>query len=111
MKTTLSKLFYFSASYSKEDKVFGHNYILEATAEISDEPSEIFFENAIRESLIKKLESRDLGLHVDFLKEVELTEQNILKAFWEVIQKSITPLSLVSLSLQRDKQTKRTLSA
>jgi 6-pyruvoyl-tetrahydropterin synthase len=109
MKFEFAKSFYFSASFSREGKVFGHNYALTVSMDCPDEKRRFLIENKIQESLIQKIHSRDLGLHVDFLKGVELTEENLLKIFWSLIEKNIHPVILRSLSLEKDSRTKLTL--
>jgi len=69
------------------------------------------FEKKIEESLIKKLDSRDLGLHVDFLKGAALNDANLLRIFWGIIKKEIRPAALYSLSLERDGRTKTVMAS
>jgi hypothetical protein len=105
MKATLTKFFHFSASFSKNNQVIGHNYVLGVTVDSLDEAAESDFTQKIEMALIKKIESRDLGLHVDFLKTVELNDVGILNAFLKEILKSGANAKIRSLSLSRDKKT------
>lgn len=106
----LTKYFNFSASFSRGAKVYGHNYLLGVTTAALDELSETGLESRIHQALIQKLESRDLGMHVDFLKGVEISDANLLKAFWPVIESAIRPVGLKRLTLQRDERTQTELN-
>ena len=106
MKITLTKKFHFSASYAiSPDRVIGHNYILGVTTEGVDEAAEMLLEKKIHEALIQKIDSQDLGMHVDFLKNIKITDTNLLRVFWEIIRVEIHPIELSVLSLQRDEHT------
>ena len=105
MKITLTKKFHFSASHSAHDRAIGHNYVLNVTTEALDDALEAILEKKVREVLIQKIDSRDLGLHVDFLKNIDVSDANLLKAFWEVIQPAIHPVQLTALSLEKDERT------
>ena len=72
-------------------------------------PDEKVLSAAIEEAVIRKLHSRDLGLHVDFLKGVRLEGPEILKALWEVITGVAAPARLKALTLQQDARTSWTL--
>ena len=109
-RVTFTKTFDFSASFSRDGKVYGHNYTLGITTDWMDEKAEALFETKVRESLIKKMESRDLGLHVDFLKGAKLNDENLLAVFWPILKKEMHPYPLHRLSLQRDKRTKVDMS-
>ena len=109
MKTTVTKFFRFSASHSTGSRVSGKNYIFEITIDAVSPDQELVFEKKVLEKLVRKLESRDLGLHVDFLKGVEITDGNLLEAFWRVLQESAPGFEIRSMALQRDDTTKTTL--
>ncbi len=109
MKTTITKFFRFSASHSLGNRVFGKNYILETTLDALSPDKELEFEKKVLEKLIKRLESRDLGLHVDFLKGIEITDRNLLEAFWRVLREAVPAFEIRSMTLQRDDTTKTTL--
>ena len=111
MKVTFTKLFYFSASYAKNGKIHGHNYTLSVTTDFLDEAEEALLQKKIEGSLIKNLDSRDFGLDVSFLKGVEITDENLLKVFWGIVEKSIHPMMLRSLSLEKDSRTKVAMSS
>ena len=80
------------------------------TTDSLDDYSEIQFDKKINEALISKLHSRDLSLHVDFLKGAHITDDNLLKIFWGMIKKEIHPMPLHSLSLERDSRSKVVMS-
>ena len=111
MTATVTKTFEFSASHAHGDKVIGHNYTLRAVFQVSDEHAETGLSDKIEKCLIQKVHSRDLGQHVDFLKGAALNELALLKAFWAVIEPSVHPTVLHSLSLERDRRTLWTLTA
>ena len=111
MQATFTKSFEFSASYSKDGKVFGHNYILRATFQAASAADERGLSEKIDQVLIQKMHSRDFGLHVDFLKTTPADDLSRLKVFWEIIQKAAEPVRLESLCLERDRRTSWALSA
>ena len=111
MKTALTKSFHFSSSYTKAGRMIGKNYILEMTIEAVASDREELFEKKIREELIRSLESVDLGLHVNFLKNLEINDSNLLKAFWTEIERLCPDFKLHALTLVRDAVTRTTLSA
>ncbi len=110
MTITFTRFFQFSASHTYQDKIVGHNYVLGVTTDTLDDPSEVQFDKKINEALISKLHSRDLGLHVDFLKGARITDDNLLKIFWGMIKKEIDPMPLRALSLERDSRSKVVMS-
>lgn len=89
----------------------GHNYVLTVVTGPLDERLEAALEERVMRCLIQKLDSSDLGLHVDFLKGIEMNEAELLKAFWGVLSNEVPPIRIRSLSLKRDKKTRVTLSA
>ncbi len=110
MRSVFTKVFDFSASYESGGKILASNYRLAVTTRFLDEGGEARFEKKILESLIQKIHSRDLSLHVDFLKGEALTESRLIEIFWKRIEQAIAPEPLLELSLQRDNQNKFTLS-
>ena len=104
-KVLWTKLFYFSASFSKNTEVHGHNYTLAVTLRFSGKLDEVLVEEAIEKALIQKIHSRDLGRDVDFLKNVKITDLNLLKVFSEIISREIRPIRIERLSLRRDPRT------
>ena len=111
MKTTVTKSFEFSASYSDAGKVFGHNYVLRATFHSQDATVEHGLSEKIENSLIQKMHSRDLGQDVEFLKNTPPNDLSRLRVFWGVIAEATRPAQLVSLCLERDRRTQWTIAS
>jgi 6-pyruvoyl-tetrahydropterin synthase len=110
MQVHLTKRFFFSASYSRAARVHAHNYTLGVTVTLPDEDyDESFLEARVRETLVDKVHSRDLGLHVDFLKGCSITELSLVTVFWGIVKKAVAPAELVSLTLEKDKTSQWTL--
>ena len=97
-------------SDSKNDKIVGHNYILGVTIKILDGAEEQFLVKMIEDNIIQKIHSRDLGFDVDFFKNSSIGEPFMLERFQTLIENLIKPLSILSLSLERDSNTIFTLS-
>ena len=110
MEALLTKFFRFSASHSVGDKIYGHNYSLGVTVQALSLEEEKRFELLVEDTLIRRLESRDLGLHVDFLKSTPIEDSALLDAFWKLLEEKIKPARLRSLSLDRDSRTKTSLT-
>ena len=110
MTLTFTKYFYFSAAHERAGRVYGHNYVLGVTVEGTGEEERLFPAEKIEREFIGKLESRDLGLDVDFLKGATLTEGGLLRRFWPILQRMAAPHCLRSLSLQSDRRTFARLS-
>ncbi len=104
-KVFLTKLFYFSASFSRKSEVHGYNYTLLVRVPFSEKTDENYIEKKIHDSIIQKIHSRDLGRDVDFLKKIKITELNLLRIFFKIIQREIKPNKLVELSLERGRGT------
>ena len=105
MTTAFTKFFHFSASHARGEKIKGHNYVLGVTIDPLEEEKETAFEKKVEAVLIKKLDSRDLGTDVDFLKNVEINDLNLLRIFWDLLAVQLPPARLRALSLERDKRT------
>jgi hypothetical protein len=106
----LTRFFPFSASYEQNGGMRAFNYTLGITIEPAGNFAETEFDQKVEAALIRKIESRDLGLHVDFLKGVELNDSSILRAFWAVIEKEIQPSKIYSLCLDKNKKTRVALT-
>ena len=109
MKISLTKAFYFSASHSQGGKILGHNYTLGVTTRLADQDSERVLEEKVNGSIIQRVQSRDLGLHVDFLKGISISDQNLLEVFWKILDREMKPLALLKLTLARDERTQVTM--
>ncbi len=110
MNESTTKSFRFSASHSEGSKVIGKNYIMEVTTRALSAKEETEFEKTVESRLLRHLESRDLGLEVEFLKDIEITDANLLKVFWGLLEKGAPFVQILSLSLIRDSKTKTTVS-
>ncbi len=110
-KALLTKLFYFSSSFVRGREIHGHNFILSVTVELTPKTNEARLEEKIQTSVIKPVHSRDLGMDVHFLKNIPITELNLLKVFSGIIKNEIKPEKLVRLDLERDKNTRFSLPA
>ena len=110
MKTLLTKSFSFSASFARGAKIHGHNYVLEVMTDALSASAEAALESNIEAVLIRKIDSRDLGTDVDFLKGVEITDTNLLRAFWPILSEAVAPVALHSLTLHRDRRTRTVVS-
>lgn len=86
--------------------MIGHNYVLGVTTGELHEKEEAFLEKGVREALIQKVHSRDLGMQVKFLKGTDFSDPALLRAFWPVIRKAVKPIRLRALSLERDGRTR-----
>ena len=106
MPAFLTKYFPFSASFSRGTKIHGHNYLLGVTVPYLGRSEEKTLEEKIHSAVITKVHSKDLGLHTDFFKDSPITEENMLKVFWKIIEREIAPVRLKELSLERDQKTK-----
>jgi hypothetical protein len=109
MKALCTKFFHFSASFSKGERVIGHNYVLGVTFSAQREDAERGLVEKIEASLVREMASRDLG-DVGFLKGVAMEDETLLGAFWPRAEKALAPVVLESLSLERDRRTVTTLS-
>ncbi|HTL71073.1 MAG TPA: hypothetical protein VL404_07265 [Candidatus Eisenbacteria bacterium] len=111
MDAAFTKYFPFSASRESGGRVFGHNFVLGVTVDAPAEGEpERRFVSAVETGLISRLDSRDLGLDVDFLKGLPTADGPLLCAFWPIVEKAAAPLRLRALSLERDKRTLSTLT-
>lgn len=101
-----TRLFRFSASHAVGDRHLGHNYVLGVTVEgVRRASDEELLAGGVEEALIRKLDSKDLGLHVDFLKNVPLEDESLLRTFWGILEARLAPLKIRRLTLERDSRT------
>ena len=110
MKTTLTRHYPFSASFERGGRVIGHNYRLSVTVDCVDEAREALLDKRIHDTLISKVSSRDLTLHVDFLKDIPITDQSLLRTFWDLLEKELSDHKLHRLVLRRNDLVETTLS-
>jgi len=70
-----------AVSFERNEKIHGRNYTLGVVLEGLPEEAEERFEKNMDETLIRRVHSRDLGLHADFLKARDFTDSSLLEAF------------------------------
>lgn len=102
----LVKTFRFSASHEKDGRVWGHNYVLSVAVSKADARSEEKLVRVVRERVVDRVHSRDLSLHVDFLKGLEITDELLLTRFWALLGDRLAPLGVLWMSLDRDDRTR-----
>jgi 6-pyruvoyltetrahydropterin/6-carboxytetrahydropterin synthase len=83
----------------------GHNFILEVTVvgDIKNESGYVVdlkkLKNIIREEIISKVDHKHLNYDVDFLKDKIPTAENIVRAFWRVLETKISEAKLSAIRL------------
>ncbi|HTP13576.1 MAG TPA: 6-carboxytetrahydropterin synthase [Bacteroidota bacterium] len=83
----------------------GHNYVLEVT--VAGEPSAESgyvidikkLKEIVREEIIVKVDHKHLNFDVGFLKDINPTSENVVKAFWDILNKKIAGGKLFSIKL------------
>lgn len=77
----------------------GHNYTLYVTVkgEISKETGFVVdlkkLSNIIREHIIEKVDHKNFNLDVPFLKDILPSTENIVKVFWEQLEKPLSGMT------------------
>jgi 6-pyruvoyltetrahydropterin/6-carboxytetrahydropterin synthase len=83
----------------------GHNFVLEVTVvgEIKSESGYVLdfkkLKAIIREEIILKVDHKHLNYDVDFLKNKIPTAENIVRAFWRVLESKISGAKLSAIRL------------
>ena len=83
----------------------GHNYILDVSVKGSlDEKTGYVLDlsrvkDIVEQHVVSKVDHRNLNLEVDFLREVIPTSENIIVAFWRVLEPALRPARLSRLVL------------
>ena len=83
----------------------GHNFVLEVTivGEIKNESGYVLdfkkLKAIIREEIILKVDHKHLNYDVDFLKDKIPTAENIVRAFWRVLESRISGAKLSAIRL------------
>jgi 6-pyruvoyltetrahydropterin/6-carboxytetrahydropterin synthase len=83
----------------------GHNYILDVSVKGSlDEKTGYVVDltqvkDIVTKHVVDKVDHRNLNLEVDFLKNVIPTTENVVVAFWRVLEPALKPAQLVKLVL------------
>ena len=101
----LTKQFNFSASFSRDGKTFGYNYVLGVTVLSGLPKDESFLTAAVETAVIKRVHTSDLTAAGHYFKMPEVSDLEILKAFHRALEPALMPLKIYSLCLQRDQST------
>ncbi len=84
----------------------GHNFILEVTVtgNVEKESGYVMdfkkLKMIIREEIISKVDHRHLNSDVDFLKDEIPTAENLVRAFWRVLERKMNDAKLFSIKLR-----------
>lgn len=111
MTALWTKRFPFSSSFSRNGRIYGRNFVLGVTLVFSDKMDEEAVVRKVETALIEKIHSRDLSMHVDFLKKVEISDMTLLKAFLRILKPVLRPAKIHSLYLESDSRTRLDLRA
>lgn len=83
----------------------GHNYILDVsvTGPLDANTGYVIdlsrVKQIVEESVIRHVDHRNLNLEVEFLRDVIPTTENIVVAFWRVLEPALRPARLTKLVL------------
>ena len=83
----------------------GHNYILDVSVEgdIDDRTGYVFDLGALKQiverEIVDKVDHRNFNLDVDFMESVIPTSENIIVAFWGLLNDRVKPARLARLVL------------
>jgi 6-pyruvoyltetrahydropterin/6-carboxytetrahydropterin synthase len=83
----------------------GHNYILDVSVRGPLDPRTGYVVDLTRvrdiaqQAVIEKVDHRNLNLEVDFLRDVIPTTENVVVAFWKVLEPALRPVQLTRLVL------------
>jgi len=83
----------------------GHNFVLEVTivGNIKNESGYVVdlkkLKKIIREEIISKVDHKHLNYDVDFLKDKIPTAENIVRAFWKLLETKISEAKLSAIRL------------
>ncbi len=83
----------------------GHNYILDVSVEgdIVDRTGYVFDLGALKQlverEIVDKVDHRNFNLDVDFMESVIPTSENIIVAFWRLLEDRVKPARLARLVL------------
>jgi len=86
----------------------GHNYVMDVTVngEVDDATGFVMdlteLKEVVQESIIKKVDHKNLNVDVDFMKNTLPSTENIVRKFWEQIESKInnSKRKLYSIKLQ-----------
>jgi 6-pyruvoyltetrahydropterin/6-carboxytetrahydropterin synthase len=83
----------------------GHNYVLDVSVrgEVDERTGYVIDLSRVKEivqsQVIEKVDHRNLNLEVDFLRDTIPTTENIVVAFWKVLEPALRPARLSRLVL------------
>jgi 6-pyruvoyltetrahydropterin/6-carboxytetrahydropterin synthase len=83
----------------------GHNYILDVSVRgpLDERTGYVIdltrVKEVVQEQVIEKVDHRNLNLEVDFLRGTIPTTENIVVAFWRVLEPALRPAQLTRLVL------------
>ena len=83
----------------------GHNYILDVSVKgsLDERTGYVIDLSRIKEivtsTVIEKVDHRNLNLEVDFLRDTIPTTENVVVAFWRVLEPALRPAKLTKLVL------------
>jgi 6-pyruvoyltetrahydropterin/6-carboxytetrahydropterin synthase len=83
----------------------GHNYILDVSVKGSLDESTGYVidlsrvKDIVTQAVIDKVDHRNLNLEVDFLRDTIPTTENVVVAFWRVLEPALRPATLTRLVL------------
>ena len=83
----------------------GHNYILDVSVKgpLDEQTGYVIdlsrVKEVVEQHVISKVDHRNLNLEVDFLRDVIPTTENVVVAFWRVLEPALRPARLTRLVL------------
>jgi 6-pyruvoyltetrahydropterin/6-carboxytetrahydropterin synthase len=83
----------------------GHNYILDVSVRgaVEDRTGYVIdlsrVKQIVESEVVGKVDHRNLNLEVDFLRDVIPTTENVIVAFWRVLEPALRPAKLTRLVL------------
>jgi 6-pyruvoyltetrahydropterin/6-carboxytetrahydropterin synthase len=83
----------------------GHNYILDVSVSgLVDERTGYVIDlsrvkDIVQLHVLEKVDHRNLNLEVDFLRDIIPTTENVIVAFWRVLEPTLRPAKLTRLVL------------
>ena len=83
----------------------GHNYVLEVsvTGPIDGRTGYVIdlgaLKRLVQDEVINKVDHRNMNIEVDFMRDLIPTTENIVVAFWRVLEPAVRPARLTRLKL------------
>ena len=84
----------------------GHNYVLEVSVEGEVDPRTGYVvdlgevKRAVQESVVDRVDHRNLNVEVDFMRGINPTTENLVVAIWHVLEPRLRPRRLARLRLR-----------